>query len=411
MNDTTYDKIIIGAGPAGRQAGVALLRADEKARTADPARKYLKVLMLTDKIHAPTAAGTNLVLGIDGFEEGELPPHAAELNEQVRAGLNRIREIVVNGKSDCRLDMYYQILGHTRDETADGAKFLVDRFHYRPEEWREVARPEDRVRFEGVGAAIETTAVGQINGPEYLETLDEGIRRMGGEIVEGARYTGYERKGGVILVHTTRGTFRQIAHEPWQKPLLAGGVRLMREVLPGVIKTLWTTVLHVQLSPEDARSIALRPVAFYDPNSDYLWGSLDRRNVLTLGQGFTFDPSDEALHKRRLRETFEARLPHLKGKYDDKIEIIFKERDYTDNQLPVVGSLPDFDVMTGFGGRGFAQSMAAAEAYADFVVNGNDRAWRMWQSLNVDALRPTSRPVRFLRSLLRRALPKRYQQG
>lgn len=374
MITTLYDKIIVGGGVAGLASAYEILTSAKKAG------KPIKLAVLTEKVNSPTRAGTNIVLGIDGFEDGELPSNAAKLCELVRAGLERLNEVVRLERISCRHDLNLQLIARTKAENLARVKFLEDRFGYRPEEHRDVTNPEDCLHFAGLTEAWEIDIVGQINGPEFLEGLAAVIRRHGGEIIENTSFTGYSKAGATTEVQTTNGTYKT------STPVLyAGGPHLMRKMpgLPVAINPIYTMALHVELTPEDARDLCKRPVAFFNPTLDNLWGSLDCKNVLTFGQDDTDDPNQRDEHEARLRKTFDQLLPHLVGKYDAEMTFSFNAMAFTKNWLPLVGRLADFDVVTGNCGRGFAQSFAEAQAYSDHFINGDDRKLLLFESLNI----------------------------
>ena len=110
-----------------------------------------------------------------------------------------------------------------------------------------------------------------------------------------------------------------------------------------------------------------------------------------MGQGNNQDPTDRRKLEALLRQTFDALLPDLKGKYDKQMKFSFNAMAYTENRLPVVGRLADFDVITGNCGRGFAQGFAQAQAYADHFINGNDHKLQLFESLNVGS--PPTQPA------------------
>jgi len=378
MNDIIYDKIIIGAGVAGLAAAYEILSAAKKAG------KSIKLAILAEKINAPTLAGTNIVLGIDGFEENELPPHATELNAMVRGGLERINQIVRDEKISCRHDLYFQLVAPTHAENIETVDFLINRFGYRRDEFNYVINAADRLRFDGFTEAIECNSIGQLNGPEFVKGLVDAIRRMGGLITEDNLYIGHDKNASLFEVNTTKGTYTTTT-----PPLLAGGPHLMSRVagMPVRVFPYYTMAMHVNLNPEDAKHVSKRPLAFFNPKFDYLWGSLDSENVLTIGQSAKADPTDRQKFEAQLRETFHIILPELIELNDDQISFSFNAMTYTENMLPVVGRLADFDVITGNCGRGFVQSFAQAQAYADYFVSGNDAKLRLFESLNISSPR------------------------
>jgi glycine/D-amino acid oxidase-like deaminating enzyme len=373
VNDTIFDKIIIGAGVGGLAAAYEILSATKKAG------KSIKLIILTDKINAPTLAGTNIVLGIDGFEEGELPPNATAINDLVRGGLERINQVVREEKINCRHDLYFQLVAPTKTENTQTKDFLVDRFQYKPEEFSEVENPGDRLHFSGLDEATECNIIGQLNGPEFVEGLANAIRRMGGCIVENTMYASHFKRATLFEIQTTNGIY--LTSSP---PLLAGGPHLMSKVagMPVKVSPKYTMAMHVELSANDAKNISVRPLAFFNIKFDYLWGSLDSKNILTIGQGNTNDTDDRRKFESKLRLSFDQLLPKLKGLYEGKMSFSFNAMAWTENMLPVVGRLADFDVVTGNCGRGFVLSFAEAIAYADHFINGNDHKLQLFESLN-----------------------------
>lgn len=368
-----YDKIIIGGGVAGLAAAYEILEA------ARAANKTLKLAVLAERINSPSAAGTHLLSGFDGFELEDVHPLAGRACTLVQNGLIRIGELVTKRHMSCRYDLHYQLIAPDHSLNIEMARFHTSRHHYQTGAFRDLQDPQDRAQLKGFDYALGTDVIGQINGLEFLHGLIEAIRGLGGEVASGVTYRGHLRDGSNVLVATSLGEY--VTSSPI---LVAGGPHLM-SVMPGMpvpITPLYTIAGHVALNPVDARTISRRPVAFFSSTKSYLWGSLDDRDVFTFGHGVCEGPDGQGLLERNIRETFRKILPAISEIYEDRLTYSFGAMAFTPNQLPVVGRFPDYDVITGNCGRGFAQSFAEAQAYADWVVRGEDDDLRLFESFN-----------------------------
>ncbi len=72
--------------------------------------KPLNVLLLADVINSPSAAGTNLVAGLDNFEENDTDPRRDVLNPLVWSGVERVYQ-VANQLGMQNVGRGYQLLG------------------------------------------------------------------------------------------------------------------------------------------------------------------------------------------------------------------------------------------------------------------------------------------------------------
>lgn len=374
MSSAVYDKIIIGGGIAGLSAAHEMLEA---ARTAG---RNINLIVLTERINAPSAAGTHLLSGFDGFERDQPVPFAEKACRLVRQGLDRIGEIVSGRGMSCRYDLHYQLIAPDPSLNVEMAAFHTARHHYGPGTFHALDTPRDRVQLAGFAHALGSSAIGQINAVEFIHGLVGSIRDLGGEVREGVSYVSHSPDGSGVRVSTSKGDY--VTSSPI---LMAGGPHLMSRMggLPVQVTPLYTIAGHVELSPEHARQICVRPVAFFSSTTSYLWGSLDSRNVLTFGHGVCEGPEGRSLLEHQLRETFRRICPGLFEAYADRLDFSFDAMAFTANQLPVVGRLSDYDVITGNCGRGFAQSFAEARAYAEWVIHGNDDDLRLFESFNI----------------------------
>lgn len=386
MSDPVYDKIVVGGGIAGLSAAYEILRA------AHDAGKNIKVAVLTDKLHVPCTAGTNIVFGVDGFEEGDLPPNAPKINNLVRKGLQRILDTVRHEGINCRTDMHYQLIAPTKTENQEILDFLAERFGYRKSEFHEVKNAGTRLKFPGLDHAMATHVIGQLNLPEYIKGLVKAIQTMGGEVLDGHTYVSHDKVKDYTEIRTAEGQ----SFKTSSPPLLAGGPFLMSQVqgMPSHVFPMYTIAMHVPLTEADARKMSDRPVAFFNPTMDFLWGSLDSKHVLTLGQGDSLNKEDRPHMETKVRETFAHLFPDLAEKYKDKITFSFNAMAYTEDKNPVVGrvrghgTFPDFDVITGNCGRGVVQAVAQSQAYAKSLVYGQEDDLKLWESLAISRHQP-----------------------
>jgi glycine/D-amino acid oxidase-like deaminating enzyme len=59
-----------------------------------------------------------------------------------------------------------------------------------------------------------------------------------------------------------------------------------------------------------------------------------------------------------------------------------------ENRMPIVGRMKDFDVAGGWTGIGIVAGYSAAQAYADWVVNGNDEKLKLFESMQPGFFQP-----------------------
>ncbi len=365
-----FDKIIVGGGMAGLMAAYEILRA------AQAAGKKYRLAVLTARMNAPTAAGSSIELGLDGFAAPH--PYRDRINMRLRRGLERLQDIVHHEKIDCRLGMNYQLLGRSKEELETTAQWLVEHFGYRGDE---IVPEKIQVAFKGFAAALTLRSSGQINMPEFMRGLAKAIKEMGGTIITGVDYRQQAPGAAAHVVTTDKGDF--ISRQP---PLLALGGEGMRAVesLPTRIIPLYTAALHVALEKADAAIVARAPVGFCDTeiSGDIFWGSLDRKNMLTIGFGDVADVRGRDRLEQELRQRLAELLPEVSAKYTGKDALSFGAMACTENKLPVVARCDGFDVISGFGSRGIVPGVAVALDYARWDLHGQDAGLRLWESLN-----------------------------
>jgi glycine/D-amino acid oxidase-like deaminating enzyme len=376
-----FEKIVVGGGIAGLWSAYEILRIAQ-----DTGKPLPKVVLLTDKIHAPTAAGSNLSRGIDGYEEGS-HAHAPMVQQLVRDAMAQVGRIVAVEQIACRWNMGSQLLGDSQ-QAIDGVKvFLVNQFGYQPNELKDL-EANDMLKFPGYARGIYTDAIGQINVPELQVGLIKAIARLGGQVIVGAAYQDQQfGDNGITHVLTANGA----TYETKSAPLLATGAHHMAHLgLP--VSALYTAVIHIPLDVEDVKKILpnCNPMAFSDTklDGDVFWGSLDNKGVLTIGFGETDNPHDADRLRQALLNKFGQMFPDFAETYAGKISYSFNAQTMTKNGFPLVGRLGAFDINTGWCTRGIVSSLAAATAYAKYFILGDDKDLKLFEALNVDAIRP-----------------------
>ncbi len=286
------------------------------------------------------------------------------------------------------------MLGDDPKTVKGAADWLVDTFGYKEGSFKFV--PNSRINFKGYSSATQSDDIGQINAPEYQQGLIAAIRRMGGTVIDGVNYTGQDKTAdGNIAVHTDHGTFKSTT-----PPLLATGAghvaSLKNGKLPIEFRTIYTGAMHIQLSSEDAKKVSPdgKPMAYCDTNlaGDVIWGSLDAKGVLTMGFGDS-PVSEQQKNRVALRSKFGEILPDIAGKYLDgalknNVTYSYGGMMKAENDFPLVGRTANFDVMVGWASRGIVQSSAASQAYAQWVVNGNDKGLKLWEGLQAKCFAP-----------------------
>ena len=88
MDAMDYDVIIIGGGIAG------LATAYETLCAAQEANRSMRLAVITDKINSPSAHGSQVVFGVDGFSSEGAHPQQKTISNLIRNGIGRIAHII-----------------------------------------------------------------------------------------------------------------------------------------------------------------------------------------------------------------------------------------------------------------------------------------------------------------------------
>ncbi len=372
------DQIVIsGGGLAG------LFSAYELLRQSRDAGKMLDVVVLADKINAPCSAGSHVALVHEGlFRADKTVQEFKAISTLLRAGMAGLEATIERERIDCSYTHGYEWKAASRAELVETVNDAIARKIYRPDEFN-FDRDAQLFKLPGYGHSVRIESIGQVNTPKLLFAIADCIRTLGGRIIEGVKYKDQARlSDGRYLVNTDAGLSFISNH----KPLIATGAAHMK-TLEGIAvptEAVYTMGLVMgPLSPEDRAMLAPVATAFCDTNmdGDVLWGGIDDRGNFTLGRGDSLDgsPARKEALARQLGALADSFYPGMTRKYPPRVS--FGAMLVAENHLPVVGRMQDFDVMGGWAGEGIVPGYAAAQAYAKWVLKGDDRDLSLFETL------------------------------
>ncbi len=352
-----FDIAVVGGGMAAIMTAVRLQEAGHKT------------VIIADRINSPALAGSQIVRGVEGaFEEGGI--QSAELDSMLRNGQQWMEDAIEKNGIDCRFTRGYEIKGISEEQLATRAKNNVAKNIYSDGEIVDNTANQI-IQLPGYSNSVRMECAGQVNVPEMLDGMLEHYQKLGGEVALGVKYNdhGYSDKNG-SQIQTSEGTIFTR-----DKPVIATGARHMASMndFPAKSDLFYTMAMTFgPLSDEDAKKYTSGPVAFCNvtPDQNMLWGSIDSKNMLTLGFGDTTNPDDRAQIERELLAEAEGFFPGITEKY--KPETLFGEMMCTANLMPVVGETDRAYLATGWGGRGIVPAAAAANAIEKAI--GGDRS-------------------------------------
>ena len=381
----TYDVVIVGAGMA------ATILAYKLKKTADEEGRQLNVLMIGDKPSAPAQAGTQLVRGIEGFfEPGQRQPDA--IDTLLRQGHDWLDHTITEGGIECRFSSGYEIKCMNDQQLNERMSEFSEHNIYRPDEMVNNSAKQT-IRLEGYESSARMECIGQLNVPDLLDNLREAFIKLGGHLEIPATYLNhtFDQQGGAVI-QTNTGTFSSR-----NKPVIATGAVHAASLPEFPVKqteTVYTMAMTVgPLSEEDARKISSGPVAFCDlpGNQNMTWGSIDNRNMLTLGYGEITDPNGRAALEQELLGQMNKFFPGIADKYPPRVE--FGGQMYTQNLMPVVGETENTIWLTGWGGRGVEPAAASSLAIEDALVRNDRSNLRLLEDLQPGAFLSSNMPA------------------
>jgi glycine/D-amino acid oxidase-like deaminating enzyme len=373
----TFGKIIVGGGPAATFTAYEILKQAEKAR------KKISVLMLTDKFNSPCAAGSQVVPMTEGVFTAA-PRTRRAINTLMHEAFTSLEQTIKREKIKCRFDRGYEIKSKQQDGLIHAIDSMIDCGIF---ERSDIAYNSRAQIFNLPGhdySALIRSKAGQVDMHELLRGLRERIRNMGGTIIRGARYEGQETNDD-ITVHTDIGEFKTSS-----PPLLATGAihqKTLKEFNDDDFTVIHTMCIVIgPLSPTDTYKVSRGPMAVTDDVliGDFFWGGLDSKRYLTIGRGDTTDPSDKNRDRtaRDILNQIETYYPGLTKKYHHTVS--FGPMLFTKNMLPVVGRMNEYDIAGGWGSMGVVPSKAAADAYAPWIIEGDDEKLKLFESFHAE---------------------------
>ncbi len=367
-----YDHVFVGGGIASMAPALILMREALKAG------KPVDVLVLSKEINAPCMAGSHFVLECEGqFHAGDAERLA--FTPLLKPGLAEMVSIVEQEQINCRFKFGYEIKATSEAELNDIISEMVEKNIYAASDFN-INSTKQTFNLPGYDHSATIAGIGQVNTPEYIYALPEIIKDKGGAVLNGISYQSHQKNGDHYDIQTDLGIFKSRT-----QPYMATGAEHMHTMLGKHFKTQVVYTLGAVLGPlsnEDAAKISKGAMAFCDTNlhGDVIWGGLDENNVLTIGFGDMDSPSERAAKEQMIIDKIESTWPGITEKYPPQFS--FGAMLHSENKMPVVGSLPDCDVATGWAGMGIVPSHIAGIAYAKKHIHGDSTEWDTLQNLN-----------------------------
>jgi len=371
-----YDHAIIGGGIAG------LFSAFFNQKKAQAAGIPFNQLLITDRINVPSKFGTILIPGFEGCDLERLAIRGKPAVELVRQYSGQLGKLLAENNIDAGYIPGYQMFGNHQN-IEEARETLLTMWRMTSGELETPAR-KNLLPFAGVTAGLILDKVaGQINVPPLQSGLVKAIENMGGKVIAGEIYTGHEIAGDKVTVKTASGN----EYHSKRLPLLATGAEHMaglNELLPSPITPAYTIAFHVRVDHDDALRISPKPTVFCDTSpTNVVCGAISGDDVLTFCALENEDRNAFGEMQEELVDLYHKLMPFLGTRYDDKMDFSFGAMSMTKNGYPIIGRLPKFDVMTGFCSIGILPALAAANAYANHVILGDDSELRSFETLNI----------------------------
>lgn len=387
-NVNNSDKIIIAGGGM-----TALFTAYEILRQAQHTGKKMDVVVLAERFNVPGTAGNHIVLGLEGLYHEKAPiDNHAEIYAMMRRSLKNLERMIAQKKINCRYSLSYEIKAAQKEILHKNLDNMIEKGLYTANSIN--MNSENQIfNLPGCAYSASLDCIGQLNMPELLGALITHIKNTGGQILEGVRYESQEKnKDGTYTIRTSHGDYHTNS-----KPFLATGAehhKSLPKVAAAKCKIIYTMAIVIgPLSQEDSAKISAAPMAMVqiDSGDDILWGGLDEQNLLTIGRGDTEDGSNENRERIRIRimNQIENLYPGLSEKYPAVVS--FGPMLSPSNGMPIVGRMENYDVAGGWGGFGIVAGYGAAQAYADWIVNGNDEQLKIFESMHPEIFQVSSR--------------------
>lgn len=374
--------IVAGGGMA------AMFTAYEILKQAREAGRKIGVIVLAEQFSAPSVAGSHVVLELEGLFNDRVKNRGA-IHNLLRDGLQNFEATIEREHIQSRYDRGYEIKAQTKDSLIRLIDTLTRKKIYDEHEIT-VNSHDQRFHLPGHEHSISVDSIGQINVPELLQGLAERITRMGGKIKLGVKYMGQAPlASGDHMIYTSEGTLIT----PY-KPFLATGASHQSHLpaFNAAAKMIYTMGLVMgPLKPADAAIVSRGPMAFCDDDmdGDVLWGGLDARNYFTFGYGDMESAASRDELLQDIRADLDKLYPGLTDRYPPRV--CFGPVLVSENGLPAVGRMAEYDVAGRWGHCGIVAGYSAAHAYARWIVHGKDDELSIFESMQPGSFDSTKR--------------------
>jgi glycine/D-amino acid oxidase-like deaminating enzyme len=339
----------------------------------------IAVTVIADHTNVPCSSGNQIDFRIDGYFEDNVPadPRMQNILQQALCG---IKDVLEREKVSCRFRSGYEVKARSVEEI-ERARRMLNSAGILTEGFNDAAQI---LKFPDHPYSLKVKDMGQINMPEFVEAIKQAVIRMGGDVRLGTIYKGHSvRMDGAYEIEMTDGVL--VNHRP---PLIATGAEHMHKILGNALpgrKLVYTAATVIgPLSAQDAALVASDAMAFCDSHveGDFVWGSLDPNNMLTIGCG-ELDEHYRADERLALERKIEGHIDAfgLQGRSGYETHRAFGPMLMLENRMPLVGRDADCDYSGGWGGFGIVPGFAAAQAYAKWVVHRNDADLRLFEEL------------------------------
>ena len=377
-NGTVYDKVIFGAGPGG------VLAAYKIARLCHDVGTSAKIAIVSPTIHSPAQAGTQV---FNGSESSYVHGHTPEIDVIRRKGRSDLYRLIEEGQILCRFTRGLEIKAASQGELEEFGRDICEKNVFLPEEMS-VNSDNQKMKFHAFPHSMMFGEAAQVNLPAFQAELLKRFAAMGGAVIIGPRYLGQTiGSPGLRTIHTDAGDMSTS-----KKPLLATGADhlLSLEELHGTGKVVYSmSVVFGPLSPEDRQRVSSGPISFAvigansDLSADFPWGGIDEQGYLTCGTGDSADPDGGPAVLEEIMSFMRRHFPHIAQKYQP-ISTHYGAMYVTNNNEPIIGRLPHYDVLGGGGGRFLDDASAAATAYAEDLVYGTSPVLDAYERMQPD---------------------------
>ena len=364
--------IIIGAGLAG------LLTAYHLLALAKQHQRHITVTVLANDINVPCGAGSHIINEIDGFYASDTIP-SQRLIQELRNGLQEMVALIEGKKIKCRLHLSYEIKCQNKDELNALISSAIDKKIFSSDELIDNSN-DQFIYLANHHHSYHLKNAGQINAPEFLESLQTMIRSLGGNIMLGVQYDRHIKNNeDVYEISTNKGVFYTV-----NTPIIATGAEHQQIFIGNICgtKIIYTMCCVFQLP----KSISKMPIAFCDTNlhDDVLWGSVDEQNFLTIGCGAETDKNAKERVQEKIQTIVRELFPDIN--MGNPVSVHWGATLHAPNMLPIVKRFPNYDIMGAWAGVGIVPAFVAGKAMAEWKLFQDEGRLRVFEELQSDII-------------------------